>query len=116
MSHFILVSHWLREEEDLDREFEQRVLITAPDGRESVLQPPTRFRVERPYHRVFHRVTHLGLRSTGSFRLTLQIRLVGQEEWQSAQEYPFIVQDIPVEQDPQLTDNGRQTSSPVGHQ
>jgi hypothetical protein len=93
-----ILSHWATEEADHGQQFEQCVLLRAPDGREAILQPPSAFVLERPFHRISHQAGLLTLRLAGSYQLRLQLRRSGEAEWMTIKEYPLLVQEVPREQ------------------
>jgi hypothetical protein len=95
------VTTWWRIEEDGENGFEQQVIATTPDGRELILQPPSRFVMERPFNRIIHHLALLGLRRAGIYTLRVSLRQVGDEEWRQVTEYPLLLQEIPEpERDP----------------
>jgi hypothetical protein len=102
-THFVigpisLFTQWIGDETDQGKAFEQRVVARAPDGKETELQPPTGFVMNRPFHRVLHRVGMSTFRFTGTYLLVVNWREVGRQEWQTAGAYPLVVEDVVIEQ------------------
>jgi hypothetical protein len=97
---FSLFTQWWREEGDEEREFEQCVDVRAPDGKETTILLPTSFILERPFHRVFHRMEWSTFRMSGLYLLRVKLREVEQAEWQVHGEYPLLVEEIVAERVP----------------
>jgi hypothetical protein len=96
-----LFTNWWRQDGEEGREYEQRVTIHSPDGREAVIQPPSQFSLQRPFHRVVHRIQTLMVRQPGLFWARLQLRALGDEQWNEVARRPFMVQEVPQEQLPE---------------
>lgn len=115
---FSIFTHWWREEGDRGRTFEQRALIKAPDGRLTVIQPPTRFTLDRPFHRLYHATSNIAIRMCGTYTLVLEARPlqegVDDPAWEQFAWYPFIVEELPNETET-VTPEDSDEQAPTGH-
>lgn len=89
-----VITLWWREEGDEADTFEQRLVLFAPDGEESVFSPVQSFQMTHPFHRVRTQTPFIGARTQGTYWLHLQIRKSGTEEWAEVASFPSILSGV----------------------
>jgi hypothetical protein len=94
---FAIITLWARQGDEPE-DFEQRIIMRAPDGREVVLSEVTRVDLARPFHRVITGAPGFAFLQTGTYWLLLQRRRNAEDEWHSEHEHPLLVQEIPLAQ------------------
>jgi hypothetical protein len=86
------VAQWWNPDDGEDkRVYEQRVLIVAPDEKETQVVPPVEFRFGGFHHHVVYQTPPVGLRILGKYRWRLQYREQNAADWIVAGEYWFLV-------------------------
>lgn len=89
-----VVSIWLRQENEDNRAFEQRIDIHRPDGR-NILDPIiTPFTMTHRTHQIVLRASGFPVGIEGEHSLALSIRENDTQDWQQVFEYPIRVDHV----------------------
>jgi hypothetical protein len=85
-----IFTSWKIEEGEQGKDFEQRIVIIAPSGKQSEDNIAT-FHLQREYHHIRTQIIGLPIGIAGVCLIKLSLREQGQEAWQELAEYPIII-------------------------
>ena len=85
------VSIWLRQKDDGDRTFEQRINITRPDGVALLDTTVMQFKMTHRTHQLVLNAMGFPVGLDGEYRITLSLREAGTGDWNVVSEYPMLV-------------------------
>jgi hypothetical protein len=88
---FAILTSWWQEAGDEGQTFRQRLVLRAPDGRETQIQQDTAFAPQNRVHRVVHYTDQIPLRTPGDYFLVVKLRAEADAEWRIAGEHPIFV-------------------------
>lgn len=92
-----VLTKWIREDDEEPQLWEQRIQVTAPDGRISTDATMAFDLVANPGISNIVRIDGLAIKPLGRFNVTLSLRKAEQDDaaWQEIASYPIRVQNIP---------------------
>lgn len=77
----VLVTTWMRSDENEPREWEQKVDVIAPDGIKTEWQAATSINLTGLISFVIHRMNIITIQKSGAYTLELRLRRAGHEDW-----------------------------------
>ena len=85
--------------EEINEEYEYRVTVVAPDGRETQEGQSNKFAFSGPYHRLLHKTALIATRLAGHYQYRLYIRK-REEDWILLGRTYFSLSEISIEANP----------------
>ena len=95
---WFIFAHWVAEEDDIGKTFEQEVKLVRKDG-QPVVKALQEFTCEKgkPHQRVAAGFLTFPILSEGMYDLTIDMREKGSEEWKEINRYPLDIGQIGAE-------------------
>ncbi len=92
-----IVVAWLREDGDSDADrFEGQIAVVNPDGTDLFAVIAEAFSFTSPFFRWTAPVPPFGFNALGIHQIEARLRRVGEQQWSWRQNFPFIVQAMPM--------------------
>jgi hypothetical protein len=88
---WFVVTMWMADAGDEGKRFEQRLVMTNPDGKPE-LSVLAEFDMTKQFHRTIGRINRFPVGVAGRYELSVSIREIGTEEWSQAGSYPIAVE------------------------
>jgi hypothetical protein len=90
----VVATEWAKAKDDPAIEFEQNISLVAPDDKEIEIGTPLQVKMDLARHRTFQRTQRIAARMQGEYILKLKWRIVGEDNWEFAAEFPIIFMDF----------------------